>query len=199
MCYYRAWRLYAGVKEAKQLLAELKLLHAAKLEAIIPMQAVVRMYLAKLLANMHRSGGIVTWFAREVKSRGLVGKALTNFRIRKRAEMKRQNGAIRIQTMVRGVLGRKIFRKAYKQLTRQKAVREKNKNLRAAVKIQCMARRVLAKATVNARRLIVIQQEQQEQELEEIESKLDSMHSDWMQDLMAIRAQTGVRGMLATK
>jgi len=199
MSVCRAWRLYAGVKEAKKMLITMKLLHSAKLEAIIPMQSIVRMYIAKLLAHMHRMGGLVAWFAREVKSRGLVGKALTNFRIRKRAEMRRQNGATKIQTMIRGVLGRKIFRKAYKQLMRYKAVREKNKNLRAIVKLQCMVRRVLAKATVNARRLVVMQQEQHELELEEIESKLDSRHTDWMQHHMAIRAQTSVRGMLATK
>lgn len=182
------FRIYLGIRASKQLLKEMKIEHALRMEAAVPIQCMIRAYLAKCLCHKHRSGGIVAWYFREVRSAGLIGRALTNFRIRKR-ELNRQNAAMFIiHKYAKRWLTIRWFRANYAQLVRDRAKRAKERIRRdkqklalAAIVIQCMVRKVQAKAIVNQQRLDVMMMEQEMAAAHE--------KSDFMGDLMRSLAQ----------
>ena len=188
-----------AIRAARHILREKRALHAKKMIAIVPIQCCARIFIATRYVDRHRQAGIVKWFLREVKSRGLVGRALTNYRLRKRESDRRLKASTMIQALVRGVQGRKQFKRRYKKLKQMKVIRDNNKGIRAAIKIQSIMRRYLAIKVAMKRRIIIMEQERQLAEIEAIDGQLDAMHEDWMGDLMAISIQTGVRGMIASK
>eukprot|EP01038_Epipyxis_sp_PR26KG_P015411 gene15411-20793_t len=55
----------------------------------------------------------------------------------------------------------------------------------------------LAKRRVGKKRQDYLEHIQHLKELDELEQLIKNMHIDWMQDLLAIRAQSGVRALLA--
>jgi hypothetical protein len=55
----------------------------------------------------------------------------------------------------------------------------------------------LAKKIIIKRRVIVGAEIKKKLLIEEVENKLDDIHDDWMNDMMAIRIETGLRGKFA--
>ena len=52
---------------------------------------------------------------------------------------------------------------------------------------------------VNKRRKEVAEEKRLQEKLDDLEKKLEELHSDWLEEIIVIRAQTGVRGMLGRK
>ena len=56
---------------------------------------------------------------------------------------------------------------------------------------------------MEAKKILLRRQAQRKIEMERelemalLDGKIDAIHKDWMNDLLAVRAQTGVRGMIA--
>lgn len=108
-----------------------------------------------------------------------------------------QRAAVKIQSVGRGYNGRKKMRRILKRLiqARDKRIRIKRNN--AAVTIQGMARIRKAKNICRLKRVEFMDREKKRKQLEEIESKLETIHTQHMDDLLAIRVQKGARQKLA--
>lgn len=193
----RTWHRYVAIRDSQKLLMELRNYHKRRWEASIPIQCMIRVFNAKMVLRRHHMQVLILWYLREIKKQGMTGRALTNFRLRKREEARRQRSALIIQKTYRGMIGRRGFKKRYKALARRRAILDKNKHIRGAIKLQALMRKVLAKNVVMKRRVIMMEQEKEKALIAAIDEKLDDMHEDWMNDLMAIRAQSGVRFKLA--
>lgn len=105
----------------------------------------------------------------------------------------------KIAALARGRQQRKRFKKNYRLLVRQRELRIRAKRLKAAITIQCSYRCVRARRRVIKQRKIVEERDREKRELQELEDSIQGLHERWMHELMAIRAQTGVRGMLARR
>jgi len=195
----RCWRRYVAICAAQVLVMKLRAYHKRRREAAIPLQCMIRKFIAKCVLRRHHMQALVLWYLNEIKKQGMTGRALTNFRLRKREEARRERSALLIQKTFRGLLGRRTFKKRYKALARRRAILDKNKHIRGSIKIQALMRKVLAKNVVMKRRVIMMEQEKEKAMIAAIDEKLDDMHDDWMKDLLAIRAQTGMRFKLANK
>jgi hypothetical protein len=117
----------------------------------------------------------------------------------KAEQLQRKKGAMKLQCLVRGKQQRKRYKKNYRLLVRQREVRIRNRRLKAALMIQCAFRCHRAKKRVLKQRRLVEEREKERKELQELEDSIHGLHERWMQELMAIRAQTGVRGLLARR
>lgn len=58
-------------------------------------------------------------------------------------------------------------------------------------------RMILGKKKAARRKEIYLAAEKERKEIEELEKMVEGMHSSWLTELFAIRAQSGVRAMLA--
>lgn len=67
------------------------------------------------------------------------------------------------------------------------------------IALQGFFRMIEAKRAVVRRRERLAEEERERSEYEKIEESLEGMHAAWMRELLAIRAQKGVRAMLARK
>ena len=82
---------------------------------------------------------------------------------------------------------------------RDRISREKKRKDKAATKIQALIRRKLATVIVDKRRKEVAEEKRLQEKLDDLEKKLEELHSEWLEEIIVIRAQTGVRGMLGRK
>lgn len=108
-----------------------------------------------------------------------------------------QRAAVTIQALGRGYNGRKRVRKMYKRLVQARDKRMRIKRNNAAVKIQGMGRIRKAKNIARTKRIEYMEREKKRKQLEELEGKLEAIHSQHMDDLLAIRVQKGARQKLA--
>lgn len=104
---------------------------------------------------------------------------------------------MRIQTFVRGKQAKRTYKYTYKRLVRQRNQRLKERRLKAVIRIQSLFRMRLGRLKVHKQRQLVVEREKEARELEVLEESLVGLHEDFMQELLVIRAQNGVRGMLA--
>lgn len=107
--------------------------------------------------------------------------------------------ATKFQSLVRGVQGRCKVRKIHKRLVRNREKVVKRKRETAALRIQAVARRLLAKKTVRIRQKEWEEREAKRKQLEELDTKLDGLHENHLNDLLVLRVQQGVRGNQARK
>lgn len=121
------------------------------------------------------------------------------FRMRKRISDQRKAAAIKIQALMRGALQRRRYKKSHRSLLRQRAIRIRAKKEKAALIIQCAFRCHRARKRVEKQRMIVGERVRERLEMEALEKSIVGFHEEWMQQLLIIRAQTGIRGMLARK
>lgn len=121
------------------------------------------------------------------------------FRIRKIEAERRKAAAVKIQGLMRGVLQRRRYKKSHRSLLRQRALRIRAKKEKAALVIQCVYRCYRAKKRVAQQRILVGEKVKEREEMAALEKSIAGMHEDWMQQLLVIRAQTGIRGLLARK
>lgn len=105
--------------------------------------------------------------------------------------------SVRIQTFVRGKQAKRTYKYTYKRLVRQRNQRLKERRLKAVIRIQSLFRMRLGRLKVQKQRQLVVEREKDARELEVLEESLVGLHEDFMQELLVIRAQNGVRGMLA--
>jgi hypothetical protein len=119
--------------------------------------------------------------------------------LRKQEEARRSKEAIKIQTLIRGVLQRRKFKRNHRGLLRQRAIRVRAKKEKAALVVQCAFRCYRASKRLANQRLLVGEKVKERLEMETLEASVLGLHGEWMHELMVIRAQTGIRGMLARK
>ena len=167
--------------------------------AATKMQKIVRGFMGRYEFKKNEKAEIAKWFLSEVKSLGLIGKALQNFRIRKRTLERINRQVVRMQALVRRFLVRCKFRRGHKRLVRERDGRRKAHKIRACIHIQGFARIIKAKKVFLRRKKIVDEEKKLKVSLDELEGRLDRIHDTLMTDLLATRAQTTVRGMLGKK
>jgi hypothetical protein len=167
--------------------------------AATQIERIVRGFMGRYEYKKHELVLIQKWFLLEVKQLGLIGQALTNFRIRKRTLERINRQVVKAQALVRRYLQRCKFLRGYKRLVRDREARRKARRNRAATTIIGLARINRAKKVVAKRRKIVEEERRIKMSLDELEGRIDNVHSNLMADLMTTRAQSGVRGMLGKK
>ncbi len=195
----KKWRDYCVIQDAKLRVQIVREKRQQLILAVIQIQRIIRGFVPRRVYRRHRSAKLVTWFIHEIRALGLIGKALSNFRVRKAHLDKINRSVSKIQALIRGVLKRIWFRKVYKKLVKDRDTRIKNKRLKAVILIQSAIRRKLAHKIVAKRRLFLLEEYKKQLMLEALDGRLDDMHGDWMNELLAIRIETAGRGLLAKK
>lgn len=185
------------IRAAKKELAELrKFWYFAKVQVVFIQRAarglIVRAHFRRLNAVK-----IILWAAREKNVRKMIYAAVLNFRKKKAAEVYYLKCVIRVQAWARCRMARKKYKKSYRSLVRQRALRIRAKREKAALIIECSFRCFRARKRVRNQRVLVADREKERRELKALEDSLEGLHGQWMQELLVIRAQTGMRGHLA--
>lgn len=114
---------------------------------------------------------------------------LSLYRLLNAAILKANVACTRIQSLVRRYLSRVVFLKKYKRLFRERLTRQKIKENKGAIDIQRVLRSKLAQKLIAAKKADRREEQKVAKRFEDLENKLESMHSDWLQDLLVIRAQ----------
>lgn len=122
---------------------------------------------------------------------------LTHLRRSKNLAQEQTYASVKIQALVRGKQAKTTYKHTYKRLVRQRNQRMKDKRLKAVIKIQSLFRMRLGRLKVQKQRQIALEREKEQREFEELENSLAGLHEDFMKELLVIRAQNGIRGMLA--
>jgi hypothetical protein len=126
----------------------------------------------------------------------MIGRALQNFRVRKRTQEKINRQMIKAQALVRRFLTRCKFLRGYKRLVRERDARRKKRRIIACTTIQGFARIIKAQKAVLKRKAVIAEELRLKGEMEDLDNRIDGMHADWTKDLLAIRIETQVRGNL---
>jgi hypothetical protein len=121
------------------------------------------------------------------------------YRLIKLEKIRQFHATVRMQKIIRGFIQRRKYKRNYRLLIKQREVRIRAKRQKSAIIVQCAFRIYRAKKRVGKQRLLVAEREKERKEIEMLEASIQGLHSRWMDELMAIRAQTGVRKMLAKK
>lgn len=187
-------KMIAEAKSIKEELYSRKYVHVIKVKEI---QKLVRGYLVRNRLRKKRALKVILWVAKERAIRIHIDEAINNFRIRKMIEEERKEAATQIQSLIRCFLGKRRYKKSYKSLQRQRAIRVRAKRINAALIVQCAFRCYRARMRVVKQRLLFAERERERREVELLEKSIDGIHDHFMTELLVIRAQTGVRGMLA--
>lgn len=193
------YRSCLQMRDAKAELARRREIWRQKNFAATQMQRIVRGFMGRYEFKKHERAEIIKWFIEEVHSLGMVGRALQNFRVRKRTMEKLERGMTLLQALVRRFLTRCKFIRGYKRLVRERDTRRKKRRIKACVKIQGFARIIRANNAVIRRKAQIEEEERKKAEMEDLENKIDGIHSDHMTDLMATRIETKARGLLGKK
>lgn len=104
-----------------------------------------------------------------------------------------------IQSFARGYNCRGHIRKIHKRLVRARDKRLHERKMRAATKIQSMVRWRQSRKIVAEKRAQWAERERKRKQLEDLENRIEDIHSSHLSDLLAMRVQKGVRGKLAKK
>lgn len=195
----RMWRHFLAVRGAMKQLRQLRIEHARKVRMAIEIQRIIRGFMGRYEARKHYHAEIVKWFVRELRASGLIGRTLINFRLRKRELELMNAAATKIQSIIRRFLGRCWFLRSHKRLLRERAIRIKDMKIRQCIKIQSFWRRILATRRVEERRQFRKKEMEEAKLMCELESMIEDIHEDWLKELFAIRAQSGVRGLIARR
>ena len=193
------YRSCMQMRDAKAELARRREIWRQKNFAATEMQRIVRGFMGRFEFKKHERAEIIKWFIDEVHALGMVGRALQNFRVRKRTMEKLERGVTMLQALVRRFLTRCKFIRGYKRLVRERDARRKKRRIKACIKIQGFARIIRANNAVVRRKAQIEEEERKKAELEELDNKIDGIHSDHMTDLMATRIETKARGLLGKK
>jgi len=162
-------------------------------------QRVVRGFLARRRVIKMRHIVFVRKVLERHKRLAIADQAIANYRRRKLRLALVNKKAVVIQALVRRFLARCWFLKRYKRMMRDRVAREKKRKEKAATKIQAMIRRRLAKKVVAKRKREVAEEKRVKESFAALEMKLEELHSEWLEEIFVIRAQSGVRGWLAKK
>lgn len=195
----RAWARFKAIRAAKRRAAKLRYIRLQLNLAATDIQKIVRGFMGRYEFKRHEMAEINKWFLHEIKSLGLIGKALQNFRIRKRTLERINRLVIKAQALIRRFLVRCKFIRGHKRLVREREARRRARRVRACTIIQGFARIIKAKKVVAKRRKLVEEERKLKRSMDELEGRIDGMHGNLMTDLLAAKAQSGVRAMLGKK
>ncbi len=190
------WYSYLAIQSAKIYVAELRELRRLQNIGAVHMQRIIRGFLGRYEAKKHEHAEIFKWFIGEVQKQGLIGRALQNFRVRKRTQDKINRQITYAQALVRKFLTRCKFLRGYKRLVRERDSRRKKRRVRACTSIQGFARIIKAQKVVHKRKHVLAEEAKLKGEQEELDRRIEGIHSDWEQGLLATRIETMARGNL---
>jgi hypothetical protein len=110
-----------------------------------------------------------------------------------------QEMVVIIQAAARGYICRQRIRRIYKKLVKAREKRIFDRRVKAATKIQGIARQKKAMKIVKKKRMEFEERERKRRQMEELDARLDDIHTSHLDDLLAVRVQQGIRGKLARK
>jgi len=190
------WLSYTQIRDAKIYVGKYREVRRLQNAAAVQVQRITRGFMGRYEARKHEHAEIFKWFIEEVHSLGMIGRALQNFRVRKRTQEKINRQMTKAQALVRKFLTRCKFLRGYKRLVRERDARRKKRRVRACTSIQGFARIIKAQHAVIKRKAIIAEERRLAGEMEELDNRIDGIHADWTNDLLAIRIETQVRGTL---
>ncbi len=190
------WFSFTQIRDAKIYVGKFREIRRQQNAAAVQIQRITRGIMGRYEARKHEHAEIFKWFIEEVHSLGMIGRALQNFRVRKRTQEKINKQMTKAQALVRKFLTRCKFLRGYKRLVRERDARRKKRRVRACTSIQGFARIIKAQKAVIKRKAIIAEERRLAGEMEELDNRIDGIHADWTNDLLAIRIETQVRGTL---
>jgi hypothetical protein len=206
----KKWIDYCEIKKVKKLIQSIRsdIRENIEMEATLTLSTVLiqrivrgclgRRSVVREYLN-HRSVNLIQRFLWQAKRRKMTLNVVIRCRVRIRKRNIEDKKAALIQALIRRYLSRCWFLKRQKRLVREKMTREKKIKAKAACGLQTLFRVVLSKKIVARRRKEKIEDDEIAFKFEELECKLEGMHSDYLKDLLVIRAQSGVRALIAKK
>ncbi len=205
-------------RKALLVVAERRLHRLTRIRSIVYIQKVARGFRVRRELRKNMRVKMVLWFLKELRCRRMTQRAVKNFRYAcilfvllvhlfiqftcrntQTTEQLNHRASVKIQALVRGKQQKSTFKHTHKRLVRQRNQRIKERKHKATVKIQSIFRMRLGRIRVNKQRLLAAEREREKRELDVLEASLEGLHEDFMMELMVIRAQNGIRGMLAKK
>jgi hypothetical protein len=104
-----------------------------------------------------------------------------------------------IQAFARGYNSRVHIRKIHKRLVRAREKRLHDRKMKAVVRIQSMVRWRQSRKIIIEKQAQCAERERKRKQLEDLDNRIDDLHSTHLNDLLALRVQKGVRGKLGRK
>ena len=90
-------------------------------------------------------------------------------------------------------------RKIYKRLVRSRDKRIHERRVKAATKIQSKVRWRQSRKIVKEKKAQWEERERKRKQLEDLENRIEDIHSSHLNNLLAMRVQKGVRGKIGRK
>jgi len=194
------WYSQINVKHAKEELQILKEVQSIRSSAAAVLQSFARGMKCRMEYQKHLRAEEVKWFICEIRATGMIGRALQQFRARKRAISRAHNAATKIQSYRRGILCGRWYRQNYSRLVREREKRLRVKRNKCAIVIcSKFARVYLARRRVEKKRRLLLEYELEKERLENLELSINSIHEGHLNTLYVTRVQSGMRGKLACK
>jgi len=189
------------IQEARLKLAKMKRELAKRFALITMANLRIAMFLRRKrverLAKKRLQVKIIKWFLSELVLINKLKQAKFNFRNMKSVKIIENKAVTKIQAVIRGKQAKDYVEKSRRRLVRQRNARRVEKRQKMALKIQCRVRQRQAAHKAQTRRQLKADEERERREFEELELSLEGLHEDFMTELLVIRAQKGVRSMLA--
>ena len=149
------------------------------------------------LNTKNNQANITKYLCKEVRCRNQIKRAIANHRAARELRLLRNKSATKIQALARKYIQRCDFIRNYKRLARDRANRIRDKRNKAAIIIQSFQRMNRARSVVERRRQTYAEELKTRKMMLELDGKIEDMHGEWMNDLLAIRIESGARVKLA--
>jgi len=195
----RLVRRFLCAVRARKELARRRSLCERRTRAALTLQRMGRGLLVRTGWRRRFRAAVMTWFLRKLGSALRTRLALQRLRAARQKQQQLLRAAVTIQALARRTRARRFLARHRKRLTRERNARIKQRRLRAAVRLQSFFRGVLARRSVRKRRLQRQEEQAEQAAWRELEASVDGLHDVFLLELMAIRLETGARGMLSRK
>lgn len=135
-------------------------------------------------------------FLKFVKLSNRIKEWMIKFRKRLALKLKQKYAATLIQSLVRCYLAKNNYKKSYRQLQRERAIRLRQKRLAAALKIQCCYRIYLSKKKVLKQKLYLKKKYEDKVKDEKLNKVVDILYEDYDRENKIIQIQSNIRRKL---
>ena len=156
-------------------------------------------YKKKQLLKKQLNIQIILWFLNENNIINKIKQIKINYNIQNSIKYIQNKASIKIQALIRKKLTIEYVKKSRKRLERQRQIRKIDKRKKAAIIIQCIIRIYLAYKKYKLKKFQKEENERELREYEDLELSIKDCHEEFMNELLIIRAQKGVRFMIARK
>ena len=195
-----SWRSRMRIQRAREKLRNLKETQSNRIFAAIVLQSLARGIRSRIEYSKHFRAEEVKWFLTEIHATSMMGRALQQFRARKKSVDNANRAAVKIQNIMRGTLCRWWFHKNFNKLVRYRGKRRRMRTTECAT-IICskFARVYLARKRVIKKRTLLFEHKLEKERLVDFEDSINSIHDIHLNTLYVMRMQSGVRLGLAKR